>query len=75
MIALVRGVMAPRTASTSTFRSSPTSTKTGVAPTARQHLAFQLECDDWRGRREVQLLIRHSWDADGGLSMLIGEER
>lgn len=31
----------------------------GVAPPARMHAAFQLEPDDFRGRRDVQLLIRH----------------
>ncbi len=32
---------------------------TGQAPPARVHLAYQLEPDDWNGRRGVQLLIRH----------------
>ena len=35
----------------------------GVAPPARLHAAYQLELDDFRGRRDVQLLIRHSLPA------------
>lgn len=31
----------------------------GEAPPARVHAAYQLEPDDFRGRRDVQLLIRH----------------
>jgi single-stranded-DNA-specific exonuclease len=31
----------------------------GEAPGARLHLAYQLELDDWRDRRGVQLLVRH----------------
>jgi single-stranded-DNA-specific exonuclease len=31
----------------------------GNAPPARMHVAYQLEPDDFRGRRDVQLLIRH----------------
>lgn len=31
----------------------------GEAPPARMHVAYQLEPDDYRGRRAVQLLIRH----------------
>lgn len=32
---------------------------TGAAPPKRVHAAYQLEPDDWNGRRGVQLLIRH----------------
>ncbi len=32
----------------------------GVDPTDRLHVAYQLELDDFRGRRDIQLLIRHS---------------
>ena len=32
---------------------------TGSAPPPRVHAAYQLEPDDWNGRRGVQLLIRH----------------
>jgi len=32
---------------------------TGSAPPTQVHAAFQLEPDDWNGRRGVQLLIRH----------------
>jgi single-stranded-DNA-specific exonuclease len=32
---------------------------TGSAPPPRVHVAFQLEPDDWNGRRSVQLLVRH----------------
>jgi len=32
---------------------------TGEAPAPRIHIAYQLELDDFRGRRDVQLLIRH----------------
>jgi single-stranded-DNA-specific exonuclease len=32
----------------------------GIAPPSRLHAAYQLELDDFRGRRDVQLLIRHS---------------
>jgi len=35
----------------------------GVAPPSRLHVAYQLELDDFRGRRDVQLLIRHSLPA------------
>ena len=35
----------------------------GSAPPARMHVAYQLEPDDFRGRRDVQLLIRHSLPA------------
>lgn len=31
----------------------------GTAPPTQVHVAFQLEPDDWNGRRGVQLLIRH----------------
>jgi single-stranded-DNA-specific exonuclease len=31
----------------------------GVDPPSRLHLAYQLELDDYRGRRDIQLLIRH----------------
>jgi single-stranded-DNA-specific exonuclease len=31
----------------------------GEPPGARVHLAFQLDLDDWRDRRGVQLLVRH----------------
>lgn len=31
----------------------------GEAPPARLHAAYQLEPDDFRGRRDVQLLLRH----------------
>ncbi|GAB2654616.1 single-stranded-DNA-specific exonuclease RecJ [Arenimonas aestuarii] len=31
----------------------------GTAPPSRLRLAFQLEPDDWNGRRGVQLLVRH----------------
>ncbi|MFT3806473.1 single-stranded-DNA-specific exonuclease RecJ [Arenimonas sp.] len=31
----------------------------GVTPPSRLHAAYQLEPDDFRGRRDVQLLIRH----------------
>lgn len=36
---------------------------TGVVPTDRLHLAYQLELDDFRGRRDIQLLVRHSLPA------------
>ena len=32
---------------------------TGAPPPARIHVAYQLELDDWGGRRGVQLLVRH----------------
>ena len=32
----------------------------GEEPPARLHAAYQLELDDFRGRRDIQLLIRHS---------------
>ncbi len=32
----------------------------GVEPPDRLHAAYQLELDDFRGRRDIQLLIRHS---------------
>lgn len=32
---------------------------TGAPPPARIHVAYQLELDDWAGRRSVQLLVRH----------------
>lgn len=32
---------------------------TGAAPAPRLRLAYQLEPDDWNGRRGVQLLVRH----------------
>lgn len=32
---------------------------TGAPPPARLHVAYQLELDDWGGRRGVQLLVRH----------------
>lgn len=32
---------------------------TGLAPAGRVHVAYQLEPDDWNGRRGVQLLVRH----------------
>ena len=32
---------------------------TGAPPPARVHVAYQLEPDDWGGRRSVQLLVRH----------------
>jgi len=32
---------------------------TGAPPPARLHVAYQLELDDWGGRRSVQLLVRH----------------
>ncbi len=35
---------------------------TGAPPPARIHVAYQLEPDDWNGRRSVQLLVRH-WRA------------
>lgn len=35
----------------------------GEQPPARLHVAYQLELDDFRGRRDVQLLIRHSLPA------------
>ena len=35
----------------------------GVEPADRLHLAYQLELDDFRGRRDIQLLIRHSLPA------------
>jgi single-stranded-DNA-specific exonuclease len=35
---------------------------TGAPPPARIHVAYQLEPDDWNGRRSVQLLVRH-WQA------------
>ncbi|MBW8366329.1 MAG: single-stranded-DNA-specific exonuclease RecJ [Arenimonas sp.] len=37
---------------------------TGAAPSARIHAAYQLELDDWGGRRSVQLLVRHWLPAD-----------
>ena len=33
----------------------------GVEPAERLHVAYQLELDDFRGRRDIQLLIRHSF--------------
>jgi single-stranded-DNA-specific exonuclease len=36
---------------------------TGVEPADRLHLAYQLELDDFRGRRDIQLLVRHSLPA------------
>lgn len=36
---------------------------TGVEPPGRLHAAYQLELDDFRGRRDIQLLIRHSLPA------------
>jgi NADH-quinone oxidoreductase subunit G len=33
------------------------------APPARVRLAFGLDLDDFRGRRDVQLLVRHWWAA------------
>jgi single-stranded-DNA-specific exonuclease len=35
----------------------------GVEPPRRLHIAYQLELDDFRGRCDVQLLIRHSLPA------------
>ncbi|MGH8109457.1 MAG: single-stranded-DNA-specific exonuclease RecJ [Arenimonas sp.] len=35
----------------------------GVEPPRRLHAAYQLELDDFRGRRDIQLLIRHSLPA------------
>jgi len=35
----------------------------GVEPPKRLHIVYQLELDDFRGRRDVQLLIRHSLPA------------
>lgn len=35
----------------------------GVEPPGRLHVAYQLELDDFRGRRDIQLLIRHSLPA------------
>ena len=35
---------------------------TGAPVPARIHVAYQLELDDWNGRRGVQLLVRH-WQA------------
>ncbi len=35
----------------------------GEQPPARLHAAYQLELDDFRGRKDVQLLIRHSLPA------------
>ena len=32
---------------------------TGAPPPARIHVAYQLELDDWGGRRSVQLMVRH----------------
>ncbi len=32
---------------------------TGAPPPARIHIAYQLDLDDWNGRRGVQLLVRH----------------
>ena len=32
---------------------------TGAPPPPRLHVAYQLELDDWGGRRSVQLLVRH----------------
>ena len=32
---------------------------TGAAPSGRVRLAYQLDLDDWGGRRGVQLLVRH----------------
>lgn len=34
----------------------------GRAPAERTHLAFQLELDDFRGRNDIQLLVRHRVD-------------
>ncbi len=31
----------------------------GSAPPERIHAAYQLDLDDFRGRRDVQLLVRH----------------
>lgn len=36
----------------------------GSPPPARIHVAYQLELDDWNGRRGVQLLVRH-WQPAG----------
>ncbi len=38
---------------------------TGAPPPSRIHLAYQLEPDDWGGRRSVQLLVRYWQPADG----------
>lgn len=38
----------------------------GEAPTPRVHLAYQLELDDWRDRRGVQLLVRLRLPAHAG---------
>ena len=35
----------------------------GVEPAERLHVAYQLELDDFRGRRDIQLLVRHSLPA------------
>lgn len=32
---------------------------TGEAPPQRLHMAYQLDLDDFRGRRDIQLLVRH----------------
>ena len=32
---------------------------TGAPPASRLHVVYQLELDDWGGRRSVQLLVRH----------------
>lgn len=37
---------------------------TDAPPPARIHAAYQLELDDWGGRRSVQLLVRHWLPAD-----------
>jgi single-stranded-DNA-specific exonuclease len=34
----------------------------GIAPPPRLRIAYQLELDDYRGRNDVQLLVRH-WEA------------
>ena len=36
---------------------------TGAEPPARIHAAYQLELDDFRGRQDVQLLLRHWYPA------------
>ena len=37
---------------------------TGEPPPGLAHVAYQLELDDWNGRRGVQLLVRHLLPAD-----------
>lgn len=36
---------------------------TGIDPPKRLHAAYQLELDDFRGRRDIQIMIRHSLPA------------